>query len=328
MEFDSGLTALNTPIKVMIVDLLLSGDNAVLIALACRSLPPALMQRAIFFGTVAAIVLRFVLTAVLSSVLLVPYLKLAGAAALLVIAIQLIMGEDSGGDSDDPAVASDNLWTAIKLIVIADVVMSFDNVVGLAAVAGNSFFYLAMGLLLSVPLLIYGSTVVGRLLERYPQLIVAGGALLAWVAGDLAVSDPVIADWVDNQAFALHLAVPLAAAIFAVRHSKLLLEQRQLEGTGGGGGVGETLRAVKRFLDEQIDVVNAAPATPAAPAAGPVPPVPAALPPKDVLPQLPPQPPQPPRKKDSRLVILLSVVGFPLLFLCVLAIIFWKATGL
>jgi YjbE family integral membrane protein len=225
MIFGSGITDIDIFLKVVFIDLLLSGDNAVVIALACRSLPEATRRRAILFGTGAAIGLRFLLTATVGAVLTVPYLKMVGALALLVIAIKLVVGDEPA--EDDGATAADGLWAAVRIIVIADLVMSFDNVVALAAAVRGSYLYLGLGLLLSVPLLIYGSTFVGRLLQRFPVLVTAGGGLLGWLAGDMAITDPALAAWIDPHDLLLQYGVPFAAALTATLHGAAFLRRRQ-----------------------------------------------------------------------------------------------------
>ena len=311
MELDGGLlSSVDIPFKVMVVDLLLSGDNAVLIALACRSLPPVMMQRAILMGTAAAIFLRFALTLVISSLLTVPWLKLAGAAALLVIAIQLIMQDEDHDETTGPQMGRD-LWAAVRLIIVADLVMSFDNVVALAAVARSSAGYLALGLFLSVPMLIYGSTLVARWLNRYPLLVTGGGALLAWVAGDLAISDPVISDWVEAQAFALKLAVPLACAIFAVYHSRLLSDQRRAAAPTESPSWSQRMESLKAFLDDQLTSSEATPLRATS------------------LPQAPaPSPgPQPQKTMGNQILIIVLLITVPLIVLAIIGKIFMTAAG-
>jgi YjbE family integral membrane protein len=312
MEFDSTFSAIGIPLKVFLVDLLLSGDNAVLIALACRSLPAQVMRRAVLYGTGAAIALRFILATMVGVLLMVPWLKLIGAVALLAIAIKLIVGEDEaeGGETE----ASDELWAAIKTIIVADVVMSLDNVIGIAAVAQGSWGYIALGLLISVPLLVYGSMFVGRLMEQHPALITAGGALLAWIAGDLAVGDPVISGWVDNQAFALRVAVPIAAVIFALVHSRIIAEQRRTipaprrPSAKAGGGF-----SIIRFLADEF---RPAPSPEKAPRA----PTPAA-PPKPVQ-----NSGEQGKSSGSRILVIFFLIAAPLLFLGLMAFWVWSST--
>ncbi len=333
MEFDSGLAVIDIPLKVIAVDLLLGGDNAVLIALACRSLPPLIMRRAILFGTGFAIVLRFVMTLLVGSLMSIPYLKLAGAAALMVIAIQLMMGEEDGDKTGDSTRATENLWVAVRLIVVADVIMSIDNVVALAAVAQGSFFYLALGLLLSVPLLIYGSEYVGRLLHRYPILVTAGGAMLAWTAGDIAVSDPAIAQWVDTQSFALHAAAPLAAALFAILHSRNLAEQRRLDPASADRQdylTGKVM-ALVRFVDEHWNGKDetALVVVPTASVEAPKPVEPEPVEAKVAAPSIDlARESEDKGHKDSNVLIIFVLAGAPLLLLALMMTLIWSASGL
>ena len=196
------------------VNVVLSGDNAVVIALAARSLPPQQQKAAIFWGSGAAIVMRIILTIVAVELLRLPYLKLIGSALLVWIAVKLLMPEDDGDDGG--AATGSSLASAIKTILIADLVMSLDNVIGVAAAAKGSILLLILGLGISIPLVIFGSTLLLKLMERYPVIITLGAALLGWVAGDMATTDPAIKDWVDANAAWLHYAAPAAGAIGVV----------------------------------------------------------------------------------------------------------------
>lgn len=235
MGLDSGMHSLGLTLQVFFLDLLLSGDNAIVIALACRRLPIQQMRQAVLIGTGAAIALRILFTTIVTFLLAIPFLKLLGMVALITIAIKLLIEEDA--DIEETPSASGNapadlagsrrapsvsLWSTIGVIVVADVTMSLDNVVALAAISQNSVYFLVLGLALSVPLLMYGSLFVTSLLQRYPILIPAGGALLGWVAGDIGMSDPLIADWVTAQLPGLTFAVPLACAIFVLLESKII----------------------------------------------------------------------------------------------------------
>jgi YjbE family integral membrane protein len=178
--------------KIIGVNIVLSGDNAVVIALAARSLPPKQQKLAIFWGAGAAIVLRIILTVFAVALLTLPWLKLIGAALLLWIGIKLLVPEEEG-ENVDP---SDSLLAAIKTILIADLVMSLDNVIAVAAAAGGSLTLLILGLAISIPLVIFGSTLLLKLMERWPVIITLGAALLGFVAGEMAITDPAIGDWV------------------------------------------------------------------------------------------------------------------------------------
>jgi YjbE family integral membrane protein len=225
MGLDATWHSLSMTLQVSFIDLLLSGDNAIVIALACRNLPAVQMRQAIFIGTGVGIGLRILFTSMVTLLLQLPGLKLLGMAALIVIAIKLLIDEDDDGltptnlnESQQPV----SLWPTVSVIVTADLAMSLDNVVALAAVTQNSLFFLLLGLALSVPLLMYGSLFVTGMLKRYPILIPAGCALLGWVAGDIGTSDPLMADWVGTQAPALTLAMPLACAIFVLVEGKII----------------------------------------------------------------------------------------------------------
>lgn len=180
--------------KIIGVNIVLSGDNAVVIALAVRSLPPAQQEKAIFWGSAAAIILRVILTIFAVKLLALPWLKLIGAVLLLYIGIKLLLPED-GGDNID---SSDNLMAAIKTILVADFVMSVDNVIAVAAAAGGSITLLILGLAISIPLIIIGATMLLKLMERWPVIITIGAGLLGFVAGEMAITDPAIGEWVKS----------------------------------------------------------------------------------------------------------------------------------
>ena len=201
------------------VNIVLSGDNAVVIALAARSLPPQQQKAAIFWGSGAAIVMRIVLTIVAVELLRLPYLKIVGSILLLWIAVQLLLPEDDEGDGGPVA---GGLGAAIRTILIADLVMSLDNVIAVAAAAKGSLLLLILGLAISIPLVIFGSTMLLKLMERFPVIITLGAALLGWVSGDMAVTDPAIKDWIDANAAWLHTVAPAVGAIGVVAVGKWL----------------------------------------------------------------------------------------------------------
>ena len=201
-------------LQIIGIDILLSGDNAVVIALACRSLPAHQRRRGIVLGAAAAIVLRILFAAFIVHLLAVPYLKIVGGLLLFWIAIKLLLPEEGdGGNGVDPA---RNLFQAVKTIVIADAVMSLDNVVGIAAAAKGDVVLLALGLVISIPLIVYGSTLILRLLDRFPIIVAAGGALLGYIAGETVATDPAIVDWVHEHAAWLHYGAPAGGAAFVV----------------------------------------------------------------------------------------------------------------
>ncbi|WP_194723369.1 TerC family protein [Noviherbaspirillum malthae] len=201
--------------QIILINIVLSGDNAVVIALASRSLPASQQKKAILFGSVGAIVLRIVLTFFAVYLLSLPYLKLAGAALLLWIGINLLKGEDDEEEMEGHS----NLAAAIKTIIIADLVMSLDNVIGVAAAAKGNVFLLVVGLGVSIPLIIYGSTIILKLMTRFPIIITAGAALLGWVAGEMAFSDPAIGGWAESH-HNLHLVPPVLCALLVIAVGK------------------------------------------------------------------------------------------------------------
>lgn len=200
-------------LKIIMIDLLLSGDNAVVIALACRNLPPHQRRKGILFGVGGAIGLRIVLTFFAVSLLALPYLKLIGALLLLWIGIKLILPEEEHGEGNIQA--DTRLLGAIKTIIIADFVMSLDNVLGVAAVAKGNMWLLVFGLLISIPMIAWSSQLVLKLIDRYPVIIYVGGALLGYVAGEMLVSEALFATIVETRHY-LHWLVPASCALLVV----------------------------------------------------------------------------------------------------------------
>jgi len=178
-------------LKIIGVNIILSGDNAVVIALAARSLPQKQQKAAVLWGSGAAVVMRIILTVFAVALLTLPWLKLVGSLLLFWIGVKLLIPEEGGEDVD----ASDNLIAAIKTILIADLVMSIDNVIAVAAAAQGSLTLLILGLAISIPLVIFGSTMLLHLMERWPVIITIGGGLLGFVAGEMLVTDPALKGW-------------------------------------------------------------------------------------------------------------------------------------
>ncbi len=205
--------------QIIGVNIVLSGDNAVVIALAARSLPAHQQKQAIMWGSGAAVVMRILLTIVAVQLLQLPYLKLIGAALLLWIAVKLLVPED---EHDEGVTSSANLGSAIKTILIADLVMSLDNVIAVAAAAKGSMTLLIAGLAISIPLVIFGSTLLLKLMERYPIIITIGAGLLGWVAGEMAVTDPLVKEWVNANAAILHWVAPSAGVVIVITVGKWL----------------------------------------------------------------------------------------------------------
>jgi len=205
------------------INIVLSGDNAVVIAMACRNLPPRAQKLGIIWGTVGAVVFRVVLTFVAAWLLQFPYLQLVGGILLFYIAIKLLMGE-----KEEHVEPSENLISAIKTILFADVIMSLDNVLGIAAVARGNFTLLIIGLAISIPIVVFGSTLMMKLMARFPIIIYIGAGILGYVAGEMMVGDKAAADLVHSYHF-LHTTVPLVGAALAIFIGYYLKKKREKE---------------------------------------------------------------------------------------------------
>ena len=186
-------------LKIIGVNIVLSGDNAVVIALAARSLPAKQQKLAILWGAGAAVILRIILTFFAVALLALPWLKIVGSLLLFWIGIKLLVPEEPGDDVQ----ASDSLMTAIKTILIADLVMSLDNVIAVAAAAGGSFMLLVLGLAISIPLVVFGAALLVKAMERFPVIITLGAALIGMVAGEMIVTDPVVIGWMKDHVAAV-----------------------------------------------------------------------------------------------------------------------------
>lgn len=182
-------------LQIIWIDVLLSGDNAVVIALACRKLPVSQRMWGIVLGTMVAISLRVAFTGIVTSLMMMPYVKLVGGLALFWIAVKLLGSDENGKNCQIEPV--DSLWRAVKIVAIADVVMSLDNIVAVAAAARGSYALLMFGLACSIPLIMAGAAAVIAVLERFPMIVWAGAALLGWIAGEIIAGDPVFAHYLD-----------------------------------------------------------------------------------------------------------------------------------
>jgi YjbE family integral membrane protein len=236
MEMISSLLFWQALGAIIWVNLLLSGDNAVVIALAARSLPPKQQKLAVFWGSAAAIILRVVLTLFAVALLQLPWLKLIGGLLLLWIGVKLIVPEEGTENIQ----SSDNLFQAVKTILIADLVMSLDNVIAVAAAAEQGppeakLTLLIIGLALSIPIVIFGSVLMLKIMGRFPIIITLGAALLGWIAGDIMVTDPAIAGWVKANFAALleWKAAPIAGAVFVVALGKSIAARQKSEHPAG-----------------------------------------------------------------------------------------------
>jgi len=213
--------------KIIMIDLLLSGDNAVVIALACRNLPADQRKRGIMFGVLGAIVLRVVLTFFAVSLLSLPYLKLIGAFLLIWIGVKLLLPEE---EHDETNIKADTrLLGAVKTIIIADFVMSLDNVLGVAAAAHGNVSLLVFGLLISIPLIAWSSQLVLKVIDRFPVVIYAGGGLLGYVAGEMLLSEAMFAPLLETHHY-LHTAVPVCSALLVLVLGRWLSARSTAEG--------------------------------------------------------------------------------------------------
>lgn len=188
--------------QIIMIDILLGGDNAVVIALACRKLPPKQRTQGIIWGTAGAILLRVILIFFALTLLAIPYLKIVGALLLVWIGVKLIAPDDE--DSHGDIQASDKLWAAVKTVIVADLVMSVDNVIAIAGAAegaggDHKMPLVVFGLLVSIPIIVWGSQLVIKLMDRFPAIITIGGMLLGWIAGTMAVTDPAALGFVPTE---------------------------------------------------------------------------------------------------------------------------------
>ena len=197
-------TALGT---IILLDILLGGDNAVVIAMAANTLSPALRKKAILIGTAGAVIIRLIMTFIAVWLLTIPYLQVIGGLILLPIAVKLLVPEEH----HDDVKASDNLMGAIKTIIIADAAMGVDNVLAIAGASHGSFLLVAIGFLVSIPIIVGGSTIIGRLMDRFPVILYAGAGLLGWTAGSMIGHDKILGPMIESSVGAW---APLAIQIF------------------------------------------------------------------------------------------------------------------
>ena len=208
--------------NIILVNIVLSGDNAVVIALAARSLPPAQQRLAVFWGSGAAVVLRILLTMVAVQLMQLSFLQIVGGLLLLWIGVQLLGDEESGeGESKEHG----SLMAAVRTILIADLVMSLDNVIAVAAAAKGDMVLLILGLAISIPLVIFGSTLMIKLMERFPVIVTIGAALIGWVGGETIVSDAILKDFAAANPW-LHYAAAAAGAAWVIGLGTALQKRR------------------------------------------------------------------------------------------------------
>ena len=214
--------------QIILIDILLGGDNAVVIALACRQLPENQRLKGILGGSSGAILLRVALIAFAISLLKVPFLKIAGAALLIWIGVKLITPHDE--DAHGNIQASDKLWSAVKTVIVADLVMSIDNVIAIAGAAQNAgeqhqMALVILGLVVSIPIIVWGSQIVLKLMDRFPVIILLGGMLLGWIAGGMFQTDPMLKDLIPQEQ-SWHYALGAAGALLVLAIGQALKARR------------------------------------------------------------------------------------------------------
>jgi YjbE family integral membrane protein len=229
--------------KIIVIDILLSGDNAVVIALACRHLPAEQRKKGILLGVAGAIGLRILLTFFAVELLILPYLKIAGTLLLLWIGVKLILPEK---EHEQHAIKDNtHLWGAVRTIIVADFIMSLDNVLGVAAAARGNVLLLVFGLLVSIPLIAWSSQLVLRLIDRFTVIIYLGGALLGYVAGEMLLSDRNVANLMESAPDILHILLPAACAALVVL-AGIWLARRKQTVTEATGRVDEQASVIRR----------------------------------------------------------------------------------
>lgn len=206
--------------KIAVINVVLSGDNAVVIALACRSLPPKQQKAAFAVGTIGIVVLMTILTVFAAYLMTIHYLQIIGSVLLLWIGVKLLLPADGADSVKD----SSNFWDAVKTIIIADIVMSLDNVLGMAGAAKGHYGMLFLGLLITMPLILFCSALLMKLMERFPVFVTIGAALIGYVAGDMIISDLATKDYVEAHLAFLdrYFVAAIAGAAFVVIVGKLL----------------------------------------------------------------------------------------------------------
>ncbi len=206
--------------QIMLINVVLSGDNAVVIALACRRLSPTHQRLAFIWGSVGVVVLMVGLTACVVFLLSLPYLEIAGSILLLWIGVKLLVAEEA--EEEGKVAQKATLMAAIRTIIIADMIMSLDNVLAMAAAAKGHLWMLIVGLVVTVPVILFGSALLMKLMERFPIFIMIGAALIGWVAGEMIISDPAIKDWIDANMTSLHTISPIVCAVGVIAIGKML----------------------------------------------------------------------------------------------------------
>ncbi|MEG6586670.1 TerC family protein [Dendrosporobacter sp. 1207_IL3150] len=199
-------------LTIVVLDLVLAGDNAVVIALASRNLPVELRKKAIYWGTFGAIAIRAAMTLIAVWLLQIPYLQAIGGLLLIPVALKLLSQEDS----EENVNSCDNFWGAIKTIIIADAIMGVDNVLAIAGASHGNMTLVILGLLISVPIVVWGSKFISDMMVKYPTLIYAGAAILAWTAGGMIMNDRIVGTYLRDIYLATSWLVPLAVTVFVL----------------------------------------------------------------------------------------------------------------
>ncbi len=213
-------------LQIIMIDIMLGGDNAVVIALACRRLPEHQRNKGIFWGVFGAIAARALFLFFAVTLLTIPYLKIVGALLLLWIGVKLILPEDHGAKEGQVA-ARTTLMSAVKTVVVADVVMSLDNVIAVAAAAKDSWTLAVLGVLISIPIVVWGSKIVLKLMDRFPIVITIGAALLGWIAGEMMIGDLVVKPYLEGLPGWLHYVSAALGAAFVVAMGKWIAARAQ-----------------------------------------------------------------------------------------------------
>ncbi len=212
--------ALVALVQIIVINVVLSGDNAVVIALACRRLSPHHQKQAFIWGSVGVVVLMVALTAIVVWLLSLPYLEIVGSLMLTWIGIKLLAAEEEGDDGS--VEQKSTLLAAIRTIIIADIIMSLDNVLAMAGAAKGHMWMLVVGLVITVPVILFGSALLMKLMERFPVFVLVGAGLIGWVAGEMIISDPSIKAWIDANAEFMHWGSPVLFTVVVIATGKIL----------------------------------------------------------------------------------------------------------
>ncbi len=235
------------------VDIVLSGDNAVVIALACRRLPPKQQTMGIALGSGMAVALRIIFTIFIAYLLNVPYLKVVGGLLLFWVGYKLAVGNDEGGE----VAAAESIWQAVRIVVIADAVMSLDNVIAVAAAAKGDVVLLILGLLISIPMVVYGAKMLIKLIERFPIIVPAGAALIGFIGGEVIVTDKAFELWLMREAAWLHHLAPVLGAVMVIVVSRVLKPLPSVAATSvvGEAAAGATMLMVRALLLRLVPLI-------------------------------------------------------------------------